>query len=331
MYRSFAIAILLCFTAAGAFAAVDTGLLALLPADAKVISSVNVQQALSSPFGQFLLNKTNSDNTGFEQMTQLTGFDPRRDLQTFIFATSGPTGNNTEANFVIVARGTFDPQLIRKQILANGGAVQNTGGVDVYMSPAHGHHDQQTAFALPDTGVAVFGDLTSVQQVIANRANPSVLDPALQALITKVSANNDAWFASILAGSYLSQHLNEATNQQAKPQAQALQSVRQAAGGVQFGDPVQFTFDAVTRSPQDAVSLTDVVRFMASFVQMQRQNDPHAQALASALDNMTLAASGNNFHASIAISEKNIEQLADSGMNGGPHSGFKPVPRHDLK
>src|SRR5581483_8571807 len=157
-------------------------------------------------------------------------------------------------------------------------------------------HGRSSAFALPDTGIAVFGDLASVQQVIANRANPAILDSALQNLITQVSPNNDAWFASLLPGSFLTQHVNDATNQQVKTQVQALQSVRQAAGGVRFGDLVQLTFDAVTRSPQDAVSLTDVVRFVASLVQMQRQKDPKAGLLASALDNMTMNTSGSNVH-----------------------------------
>jgi hypothetical protein len=321
MHRFLAIPVLFCFTAAAGLAAADAGLLALIPSNAKVVSSIDVQQARNSPFGQFLLNKVNSDGNGFDKMVQETGFDPRRDLQSFVFASPGPAPNKTQSGFVVVARGNFDPQLIRKQILSHGGAVQSISGVDVYVSSKQ--QQQQTAFAFPDVGLAVFGDLASVQQVIANRTNPSVLDANLQTLISKVSANNDAWFASILSGDYLTQHLNEATNQQVKSQAQALQSVRQAAGGIQFGDPVQFTFDAVTRSAQDATSLTDVVRFMASFVQMQRQNDPHLQVLASALDGMVLNASGSNFHANLAIPEKSMEQLADSGMNARTHHGFK--------
>lgn len=320
MHRFLVVSTLFCFAAAAGFAA-DSSLLALIPTSAKVVSSIDIQQARNSPFGQFLLSKVNSNGSGFDKMAQETGFDPRRDLQSFVFASPGPAADKGQSSFVVVARGNFDPQLIRKQILSHGAHVQNSNGVDVYVNVKDGR--QRTAFALPDVGLAVFGDLASVQQVLANRANPSVLDPTLQALISKVSANNDAWFASILSGSFLSQHLNEATNQQVKSQAQALQSVRQAAGGIQFGDPVQFTFDALTRSPQDAVSLEDVVRFVASFVQMQRQRDSQLDILASALDSMVLNASGNNFHVNLAIPEKSVEQLADFGMNAGPHHGFK--------
>jgi hypothetical protein len=323
MRRFFAVPILVSFTAAAAFAAADNGLLALIPADSKIVTSVDVQQARSSPFGQFLLSRMNSDSNGFDKMAQETGFDPRRDLQSFVFASSGPAVNVGQSSFVVVARGTFDSQSIGKQVLSHGGTVQNFGGIDVYVFQQQ--HGRSSAFALPDTGIAVFGDLASVQQVIANRANPAVLDTALQNLITQVSPNNDAWFASLLPGSFLTQHVNDATNQQVKTQAQALQSVRQAAGGVRFGDLIQLSFDAVTRSPQDAVSLTDVVRFVASLVQMQRQKDPKAGLLASALDNMTMNTSGSNVHVSLAIAETSIEQIAASGVGIGssPHHGFK--------
>ena len=320
MQHFLAVPVLLGFTAAAALASADSTLLSLVPANATLVSSINVQQAWSSPFGQYLVSQMNTNAGNFNNITQQTGFDPRRDLQTVVFASIGQPVSKAQASFVVIARGTFPSQWIQKQILSENGSVQTIGGVDVYVRTEHA---QSTAFATPDIGLAVFGDLASVQQVIANRANPSVLDPSLQALISKISANNDAWFASVLPGSFLTQHVNAATNQQLKPQAQALQSVHQAAGGVQFGDPVQLTFDAVTRSPQDAVSLSDVVRFMASFIQMQRQNEPHAQVLASALDNMTLNTSGNDFHASVSIPEKSLEQLADLAPKGQVHRGFK--------
>jgi hypothetical protein len=331
MHRFLAVPFLLSFTSLTVFAAADSGLLALIPAQSKIVTGVNVQQARSSIFGQFLLQQINSDpGNGFDKMAQETGFDPRRDLQSFLFASSGPGIDDAQPRFVILARGTFDAQPIRKHIVADGGAVQTTAGVDVFVAKTRRH--QQQAFALPDTGIAVFGDLVSVQEVIANRVNPSQVDPALQALISKISAENDAWFASILPGSYLTRHVDWATNQQVKSQALALQSVRQAAGGVSLGDLVQFTFDAVTRSPQDAVSLQDVMRFMASFVQMQRQQDPRFAVFASSFDNMTLSASGDHLHASLAVPEKTLEQVAELGTPAAPHhGGFKPVPHNDFR
>jgi hypothetical protein len=326
MYRFLSVPVLLCFATGVGFSAVDNGLLSLIPASARVVSSIDVQQARSSPFGQFLLTKVNTNGRDFDEMAQQTGFDPRRDLQSLIFASPGPASQKSDSSFVVLMRGTFDAQRIRNLILSKGGTVQSSGDVDVYLSQKH--ETNGSAFALADTDIAVFGDLASVRQVIANRASPTVLDPDLQALISKVGAHNDAWFASILGGSYLARHFDSSTNQQIKSQAQALQSVRQAAGGVHFGDTVQLTFDAVTRSPQDATSLVDVVRFMASLGQMQRQSGTQGEVLANALDNMSLNASGDRFHLSVAIPEKNLEQLADSGgASPEHHHGFKAATR----
>jgi hypothetical protein len=304
--------VLLCLSAVSAFAAADPGLMALVPANAKIVSSVNVQQAWSSPFGQYVLTKSGAQGNGFDKMLKETGFDPRKDLQAFVFASPGPGTDPAQSSFVFIARGNFQTQWARKQVLSHGGSIQSVGGLDVYVGADHG---QQTGFVLLENGLAAFGDLATVQQVIANRANTTTLDPTLQGLITKVSASNDAWFASLLPGSYIGKHLAAAGGQAVKPQATAINSVQQAAGGVQFGDPVQVTFDAVARSPKDATSLVDVFRFMASFIQMQRQQNPQTEMLASALDGMVLTADNNNFHMNVAIPEKSLEQLADSGMS----------------
>src|ERR1700751_5571389 len=218
MHRLLAIPLFLS-AAVAAFAAADTGLLSLVPADAKVVSSVNVQQALLSPFGQYLLNKMNSGPNGFDRLTQETGFDPRHDLQSFVFASSGPGATKHESPFLVIARGTFQPDLLRKHILAHGATVQTIGGLDVYVF--NNRNGQQAGFSILDTGIAVFGELGYVQEAIANRTSPTMLDPSLQTLITSASADNDAWFASILPGSYLTRHLGEATDPHLKTQAQA--------------------------------------------------------------------------------------------------------------
>lgn len=319
MYRFFAVAALFCLGAGMGFASVDNGLLALVPANAKVVTSMDVQQARTSPFGQFLLSQTNANGQGFEEMARQTGFDPRSDLQTLMFASPGPSAS-PQSGFVVLMRGTFDAQRISNLILSKGGAVQTSDGVDIYVN-THKRNGVTTAFALPDTGIAVLGDLASVQQVIANRANPTVLDPDLQSLIANVSGANDAWFATVLGGSYLTMHINHATNQQAKPQAQALQSVRQAAGGLHFGSTVDFSFDAITRSPQDATALADVIHFLTSMVQLQTKNGAPPPAITAALQNMSLNTSGNTLQASLSIPEASMEQLVASDMQA--HHGFK--------
>lgn len=304
-----------------AFASVDSGLLALAPSGAKMISGIDVNRARSSPFGQFVLSKMNADDKGFNEMIQETGFDPRRDVQDALIVSNGPTSNTSKPAFAVLVRGNFDQDRIKNTLLAKGATVQPYQGVSILLESSSQH---QNAFAFLDVDIAAMGDLGSVQQMIGNRANPTSLDPALQQLVSATGASSDAWFASLGSGSFLANNFRHQAGQQVSPQA--LQSILQSSGGVSFGDVVQLSFDAVTRSPQDATSLVDVVRFGASMMQMQRQQNSGADVFAKAIDNMTLNASGSNVHVGLSIPEASLEQIAELKHNHRSGSAVKTAP-----
>lgn len=292
------------------FGAVDPALLALVPPGAKLVSGIQLDQARSSEFGRYLLNRIDSGDARFEQLTEETGFDPRHDLNELLFATSGPGSDNTQPTFVILARGSFDQNRIEAKAKGKGAVVESYQGVRLIINNRGDH--QGTAVAFLGGGIAVMGDRATLRQLVAGRVNPTVLDPALQDQVVKVSAGNDAWFASLVPGSYLAHHLEHETSQPMQ-HAQALQSILESSGGVHFGDVVEFSLDASTRSPQDAVSLADVLRFGASMVQMQRQNDPRAAIVASAVDKMSITNSGPTLHATFSMTEKELEELVAAG------------------
>jgi hypothetical protein len=311
MRSTFSLSLFLLGAAASGFAAVDDGLLSLVPEGSKIITSVDISQARNSQFGQYVLSRMNAQDQGFDQLIAQTGFDPRQDLQTFVFASPGPDNERTKPRFAILARGIFDRDRIGAAAKANGALVRPYEGIDLYM---HGSKDRRTAFAFLDVGVAVMGDVASVRQIVANRGNPTTLDAVVRQSISNVGMN-DAWFVSTMPGSYLANHLKGETSQPVP--AQALTSVVQSSGGIHFGDLVQMSLDAVARSPEDAKALTDVVRFLGSLVQMNRQKAPAAGTFASAVDGMTVQAVGDTVHVSLSIPEKALEQLADAGGVGG--------------
>lgn len=283
----------------------------MVPANARVVSSLDVFQARSSDFGQYLLSKSQNDDPDLADFVAQTGFDPRRDLQSLVFESSGPSNGAAQSQFAILARGNFDPDRIVQAAKANGGAVQKYQGT-VLLLP-HGNRDrQETAVAFPDVGVAIMADLTTMHQILGNRATPSVLDPELQKRIDQIG-DNDAWFVSLNGGAFLRHGFTGEKSGPPAQASQALQSILAASGGIRFGNTVGLTIDATARSPQDAISLEDVVRFLASMLQMERQKDPRAAILASALNSMSLATQGNMLHLSISIPEKSMEQLAELG------------------
>jgi len=152
-----------------------------------------------------------------------------------------------------------------------------------------------------------------MRQIIANRATPTVLDASLQSGIDAVSAGHDAWFVSTTGGGFIADRLRGETghSDEIPQQSKVLDSIAQSSGGIRFGEVIEASFEAVTRSPQDATSLADVIRFATSMVQMQRQNDPRAAILASSLDSMKLQVTGNSVHFAVSMPEGSVEQLAD--------------------
>ena len=318
MRHLFAASLLVCAASASAWAAVDQALLDLVPPGTRIVTSVDVDQAKNSPFGQYLLSKISTQDHNFEQLIQQTGFDPRRDLHDFVFASAGPENDMAQSRFAVIVRGNFDQNHIRATAQTKGASVQNYHGYDLFISKS----DRHTAFAFTEAQIMVMGDVATVQQILANRAYHTGLDPQLQQMVSTVSAANDAWFASVMPGSYLADHVKQQANQSA---AQALQGVLQSSGGIQFGSVIRVSLDATARSPKDAQSLSDVIRFLGSLVQMNRQKGPNAENLASAVDAMTLDTDGDAVHVSISLPEQAVEQLANVGMHGG---GFIPVDPH---
>jgi hypothetical protein len=303
MRRLLSLSILAGFGSLCSWAGVDTGLLSLVPSDAYAIASIDVTRSRDSEFGQYLLARQQMGNQGFQRMIAQTGFDPRRDLQHLLLASVRQANDGRHSNFAVIARGTFDENRIAAAATAKGATAQNYQGARVFVNTADAH---PMAFAFLDTGVAAMADLPVLKQIIANRASPAALNSDLQSRIESIGSKNDAWFVSLDHAGALAQHIFE----EAGPQAQAMQAVTQSSGGIRFGETVQASFQASTRSPQDANALADVIRFLASMVRMQ-QDDPRAAILAPALDSMALSTAGNTVQFSLSIPEKSLEQLAE--------------------
>jgi hypothetical protein len=244
-------------------------------------------------------------------------------LQSILFATDGPGAAGKPSWFAILARGNFDISRIKAMAAGKGAAVVGYQGVDMIVHAKE--RGEQTAIGFPQVGVAVMADVATLKGIIDNLASPTVLDADLSGKINSIGSGNDAWYVSLVGGSFLANHagVNHAgvnhAGKDADPQAKAFEGVLESSGGVKLGSLIETTLDAVTRSPQDAASLRDVIRFLASMVQMQRQSNPGAGILASALDGMTLENTGSSVHFAVSMPEKSLEQLAEAGPRAMAH------------
>lgn len=295
-------------TAAAAMGAVDPALMNLVMPDAKVLSGIQVDQSISSPFGQYVLAQMQPDQ-GFLKFVTATGFDPRRDLREILIATSSDAAANGKG-VLILGRGSFQTAQLAAAATAAGATVTQYQGISVLTSP---EADSSHSVAFLDATTAVMGDTDAVKAAIDRRISRATFSGPLAQKATDVSGTNQAWFATLtpisefLNGKIPNASLNGIT------QSNLLQAVLQASGGVNFGSSgVTISADAVTRSNQDAQALVDVLKFLTSMVQMNAADNPQVASLADAAK---FTADGAVMHLSLSLPEQQVERLFMSQPN----------------
>ena len=296
----------LALAAATALAGVDSALLNLVPPDAKIISGISVDQSKTSRFGQYVLGQMTVEDPGMKKFIADTGFDPRRDLNELLVATSG---TSDAPQFVVLGRGVFNPAKILNTAIAAGAIVTPYGNGIQLLTPPAGTKSQN-AVAFLDASTAVMGPVAVVKTVIDRRTSGTRLDAATQAKVRDLASVNDAWFVSTVpvtdffAGKLSDPNMNQAMS------GNLFQAVKSANGGVKFtSEAVKISGEALTRSEQDASALADVIRFVAGLVAQNKSNDPNAAKAATLLQTLQLTTQAATLKLSLSIPESMMEEM----------------------
>jgi hypothetical protein len=278
--------------------AADSQLLNLVMPDAKVLAGVNVDQAKTSPFGQYVLSQMQLQDSHLKELTALTGFDPTRDVHELLVASNGSAGQQTG---LAVARGNFDPSRINALALTKGGAVSEVyKGVTIVEDSK-----QKSGFAFLNATIVAAGDVANVKAAIDRQNSLSTLPAPVGIQVNQWSTTQDAWAIVTVPPS----SLHPATGMPAIPGVgpgngnNAFQSVQQAAGGVKFGTNVVVSAQATALTAQDATNLGDTLKLLASLAQMQANGDPKVLALSQSL---TVNTSGNVLNVSVSLPQDQL-------------------------
>jgi len=299
----------------GAFAA-DPALLQMVMPDAQVLAGLQVTQAKSSLFGEYVLSHLSVNDAKLQEFTAETGFDPRQDVSEIVVASTGKPGNPGNA-WLVLADGTFNVSKIAAAAQSNGAVPTVYQGVNLITHEPSSSTHPATAVAFFGTSLALAGDLASVKSAIDRKQNSASAGSAILAKAQQASANNDFWFVTLLPLSNFSGAIPD-SNLSGAMQGNVFAAINQASGGVRFGDTVTISAQAVTRSEKDAQALVDVVKFFAGLVQLNRQNNPAAGQVATLLDSLQTSTAGNVTSISLAIPEQQLEQLLDSAHQPHP-------------
>ena len=277
-------AVLVSLSAACLQAAVDPALLGLIMPEAKAISGVQLEQSRTSPLGQFLLGQLGP--LAFEDLKRMTGFDPRTDLSEVVSASAGP------AETLLAGRGMFQPARIVALAQAGGAPLTTYRGMTlISIGPA-----PMASVVFLDANTVVGGTTSAVQGAIDRWFGATPYSGPLAAKVGEVSASH-GW--SVATG--LSDLIPVIPN--APPQFDMIRNlvstITQLSGGVVFGDQgVQVKGKLETRSAQDAQSMADVLRLLATMAPQP--------GLANAA---TFTNAGSVVNIQVSLTEQQVEQL----------------------
>ncbi len=287
---------------AGFGPAAEPALLNLIMPDARAAAGVDVQRALHSPLGQFLLSRL--DPVAVEQldrMREATGFDPRTDLREVVAASPGGRG---EERRLVAAAGTFLRERIVAAARERGAELSLYQGVEIVTFGARTRHPSALAF-LSDS-LAVSGDPESVRLAVDRHRRPGpALNAELANRIGAVSAGADAWFVCLIPGS------EAAGAPGAGPMRGILAVIEEAAGSLRLGAMVAAEGEVVAVGPEEARDLADSVRLLVGLARLSRR-DPKAAALAGLLNLLEVSVAGDTVRLGLAVPESRVEELIAS-------------------
>jgi len=163
----------------GVLSAADPRLLNLVMPDATVLAGVNVDQAKATPFGQYVLTTLlGSRPSSYSSWRRLTGFDPRRDVNELLLASSSAPATRTG---LAMRAASSTPPRSRPRPSRPGLAPKRMGGVSIIEDLQH-----QNGFAFLDSTLVVAGDLANVKAAIDRRSGGPTIPAALAARVEPV-------------------------------------------------------------------------------------------------------------------------------------------------
>jgi hypothetical protein len=290
-------AVILTAPCAGLLDAADPQLLNLVMPDAKILAGVNVDQAKTSPFGQYIITQIQAQDPHFQEFVAETGFDPTKDLDELLVAANG-TGKT--AAHLTLARGTFNAQSIDAAANASGATSEVYNGVTITENSKHGD-----GFAFLSSTLAVAGDIASVKAAIDRQSSPSTLPASLLVAVNQLSTTEDAWGISEVPPPAIQPPANVPNLPTLPPNT--FQNITQTSGGVKFGAQVVLNAQLLANAAPNATAMANVLEFLVNLGEIQLQQN--AEAL-TALKSVVISVSGNTVTVSASIPEAQIEALA---------------------
>jgi hypothetical protein len=293
-----------------AAAATDAKLVSLLDPQTRVIAGLNGTAVKASPFGQYLLSQ--SAKADLSHFIASTGFDPRTNLQQVLFGSAGDANNSQR---VLLVKGTFVPVQVLAFAVKKGATTSSYRGISVAEFPVsqgkNGKPHPARWLTFLSSTRAAFGTPELVQHAIDRYVDNTGADAGIASRIAAARGKYDAWYVSTVPGPEVALSLPQSSNELSGLAATALQSVQSEMVGVKFVQGASVQGQAVTASDQEALSLADRIRYMASVAETQA-TQKQKPTVASLIQKVSVAAQGVNVIWSVQVPESQLETMAQA-------------------
>lgn len=288
------------------------GRLALMPADADMILSVDLDALRRSPlYAKYGADKHEAilrEHPELGRFVAETGLDPSRDIDSLMIASRVA---EKDGRLVGLVTGRFDVDRITAKIEdeAKGEHVRREDfqGRRVFrITPPESAHHPDLAIAFLGRDAVAFGGYQGVTELIA-RAKSG--DPGLAAarpdLVEKLDLQSQI-FGAARTGDVVS-HLGQAMEHPDMPPAlRSLRAVQTMTFSVYVADAVEITAQAGCAKPEDATLVYDAIKGFIAMGRLAAQD--HDTDLASTLEHAKLQSEGSTITFSLQIPADLLEK-----------------------
>jgi hypothetical protein len=289
--------VLLAFTVIAG--AADPSLLNLVMPDAKVLVGANVSKILATPIAKEISSQIQGGNPLLQKFLQQSGFDPTRDLQEIMIASTGQ-GRNPPT--LVLVRGTFDVAKFSAFVSSGDKRAVNYEGVTIMRNL------EQTdgAMAFLNSSMAIGGDLDQVRAAIHRHTHGAGFSSTLAEKVDALSERYDVWVFSAVSMSDMASNVPNPNMRQA---GEILKSIREVSGGIKFGPDMEIAAEMLTHTEKEAASLADSLRLLAGLVTMNQQGPDALKP-----ENLKLTVDARTVRVSLTITAEQMKKAYRTQM-----------------
>ena len=280
--------------------------LAMMPASDGLVY-VNLDQIRASDFYQLFLDsldgKMNHDRR-MSEFIEVTGVDPRKDVQE-IYAAVNPGKGSGEERFLAVVIGRYDPEKVIRYIEENDQhqklAREDYNGLTLF-SDAHGNGP---SFAFVDNRQAVVGSREWVKSWLDQNKSGKGGNAANRDLATDVKYKNGAWMV-LNAGEMVDEFMNEMGRSPEVRRFSALEAIEKVNLSFSFTDRILMDGSGRFTDAANAELFRDAVKGLLAAAKLTVSGDRDAVDVINKID---ISTDKNQVRINTEMTRRDLEKM----------------------